>query len=78
MTLLFGIARNHCFEQGNKRTAFEAAIIFLDLNGYALDAPDRAELAELICRVIEHKFSEAEFEDLIRPWVIPLPDEVDD
>jgi death-on-curing protein len=26
VTLLFGIAQNHPFEQGNKRTAFEAAL----------------------------------------------------
>ena len=32
----FGIARNHSFIDGNKRTAFVAARLFLDLNGFEL------------------------------------------
>ncbi|SEA79573.1 type II toxin-antitoxin system death-on-curing family toxin [Variovorax sp. YR216] len=36
----FGIARNHPFVDGNKRTAFVALELFLDLNGYELDASD--------------------------------------
>lgn len=37
----FGLARNHAFLDGNKRTAFVAMEAFLDLNGYALAADDR-------------------------------------
>ncbi|WP_184529378.1 type II toxin-antitoxin system death-on-curing family toxin [Variovorax sp. Sphag1AA] len=36
----FAIARNHPFVDGNKRTAFVAMELFLDLNGYELDASD--------------------------------------
>ena len=36
----FGIARNHPFIDGNKRTAFIAAELFLALNGYRLAAED--------------------------------------
>ena len=36
----FGIARNHPFVDGNKRTAFVAMELFLELNGYRLDAND--------------------------------------
>ncbi len=36
----FGLARNHPFIDGNKRTAFVAAELFLDLNGMALAAKD--------------------------------------
>ena len=32
--LLVGIARNHAFLQGNKRTAFISAEVFLNVNGY--------------------------------------------
>ncbi len=35
---LFGIARNHPFSDGNKRTAFVAAYTFLRLNGFSLEA----------------------------------------
>jgi death on curing protein len=36
----FGLARNHPFVDGNKRTAFVAVELFLDLNGHELDASD--------------------------------------
>ena len=36
----FGLARNHPFVDGNKRTAFVAAEVFLDLNGMTLSASD--------------------------------------
>lgn len=37
---LFGIARNHAFVDGNKRTAIVAAGTFLILNGHLLTAND--------------------------------------
>ncbi len=36
---LFHIVQNHAFEDGNKRTGIQAAIIFLDFNGCELDIP---------------------------------------
>jgi death on curing protein len=36
----FGIARNHPFLDGNKRTAFVVMELFLNLNGWNLDAAD--------------------------------------
>ena len=36
----FGLARNHPFVDGNKRSAFVAVELFLHLNGLCLDAPD--------------------------------------
>ena len=38
----FGIAKNHPFLDGNKRTALVVAVTFLNLNGYDFDAPSRA------------------------------------
>lgn len=35
----FGIARNHPFVNGNKRTAFVTAAVFLEDNGFAFTAP---------------------------------------
>ena len=34
-----GIAKNHPFVDGNKRTAFVAVELFLTLNGWQLNAP---------------------------------------
>ena len=36
----FGLARNHPFLDGNKRTAFVVMELFLSLNGWALEAGD--------------------------------------
>jgi death-on-curing protein len=36
----FGIARNHPFVDGNKRTALVASFAFLELNGYEVSAPE--------------------------------------
>ena len=35
----FGVARNHPFIDGNKRTALASIVVFLGLNGLDLDAP---------------------------------------
>lgn len=36
----FGIARNHPFIDGNKRAAFLAFVVFLDINGIDFFAPE--------------------------------------
>jgi death-on-curing protein len=36
----FGIARNHPFVDGNKRTAFVAAVVFLEINGMSFAASE--------------------------------------
>ena len=46
--LLVGIGKNHCFEQGNKRTASQACSIFLERNDVILDLADIEANAELI------------------------------
>src|ERR1041384_653024 len=35
-----GISRNHPFLDGNKRTAFTTAVVFLGLNGHWVAAPE--------------------------------------
>jgi death-on-curing protein len=53
----FGIARNHPFVDGNKRTALVVSETFLNLNGFALDASD-AELVVLFEDLAARKVSE--------------------
>ena len=43
-----GIAKNHPFLDGDKRSAFLAMAIFLRLNGYDLDAPQHIALLTMI------------------------------
>lgn len=40
--LLDSLNRNHPFLDGNKRTAISAAIIFLEMNGYAFSAQNKS------------------------------------
>lgn len=42
-----GIAKNHAFIDGNKRTALLALVTFLDINGVSFD-PDQAECVAII------------------------------
>jgi death on curing protein len=71
--LLSGIAQNHCFEQGNKRTAFIAAVMFLKANGYNLTVPDgEVPLGRWIEMVITKALTSEQFTDLIRPFVKPV------
>lgn len=70
--LLFGITRNHPFQQGNKRTGLTAAEVFLSLNGYTFDAPDSDMLADAILAVITGEASEEEFVEIMRLYVHPL------
>jgi death on curing protein len=44
----FGIARNHPFVDGNKRTALASMIVFLGLNRLDLDAPQEAATAIIL------------------------------
>lgn len=44
----FGIAKNHAFNDGNKRTALAVAILFLGLNGARLRATDREAASAMI------------------------------
>jgi death-on-curing protein len=68
--LLDGIAQAHAFEQGNKRTAFEAMWHFLRLNGFDLAISDINLWANAVIDLVEHRSSEDEFVRLIRPFVV--------
>ena len=61
----FGIARNHPFVDGNKRTAFVAVELFLALNGYALAATD-ADCVFTMLDVATGTLPEADFAQWIR------------
>lgn len=50
--LAIGISQNQPFLDGNKRTAFIAMKAFLEMNGYAIDAPP-LDIAKELVRVAE-------------------------
>ena len=61
----FGLARNHPFVDGNKRTAFVAVELFLALNGFALEADD-ADCVLTVLRLAAGQLDEAAFAHWIR------------
>ena len=61
----FGLARNHPFIDGNKRTAFVAAEAFLDLNGMTLKASDESCVLTML-RLAAGEIEEDAFADWLR------------
>ena len=61
----FGIIRNHPFVDGNKRTGFLAAYVFLDLNGWELMASE-AEAAAAVLALAASEMDEAGFADWLK------------
>ena len=64
----FGIARNHPFSDGNKRTAFVATELFLVLNGFKLGATD-ADCVMTMLGVAAGDIDEASFAAWIRAHI---------
>jgi death-on-curing protein len=56
----FGIVRNHPFVDGNKRTAFLAAYVFLRINGQELEA-DEVSAATAVLALASGESGENEF-----------------
>jgi death on curing protein len=61
----FGLARNHPFDDGNKRAAFLAVGVFLEINGLEFVA-DPVEAIAVILRLAEGNLSEMELAEWIR------------
>jgi death-on-curing protein len=53
-----GIVRSHPYQDGNKRIAFLAMVVFLGLNGKDLDAPEE-EVVAVMMALAAGKVSEA-------------------
>ena len=56
----FGIARNHPFNDGNKRAAFISAILFLKLNGYSFGA-SQIDATETVLKLAAGEITEDAF-----------------
>lgn len=64
----YGIARNHPFVDGNKRTAFVAVQLFLMLNGFRLAASDPDYVLTMLA-MAAGEISEAEFAAWVRSHI---------
>jgi len=61
----FGIAKNHAFVDGNKRTGWVVCALFLELNGRSVVAT-QADVVTTMLRVAAGEMSEREFADWLR------------
>jgi death-on-curing protein len=70
-SLAFGIARNHPFVDGNKRTAAVVCETFIVLNGATLQA-DNVELYPVYLALAEGSLAENEFAEWLRRHIRAL------
>lgn len=70
-SLCFGLAKNHGFRDGNKRTAFTAASVFLRLNGLHLAAPEPDAVAAMVYLATD-VWSEERMAAWTRQHTVPL------
>jgi death-on-curing protein len=70
-TYAFGIAKNHPFLDGNKRTALVVAVTFLNLNGFDFDAPT-PEVYTIFLSLAEGTVSEEELAAWFRERLEPM------
>ena len=61
----YGLARNHPFADGNKRIALTIAAVFLELNGFTLNAPE-AEAVIVYQQLAAGGLEEAALADWLR------------
>ena len=65
----YGIIMEHPFVDGNKRTGFLAAYVFLHLHGWLLEAPE-AEAVGAVLALATRAMDEAGFSNWLREYAI--------
>lgn len=68
----FGIARNHPFVDGNKRTAAVVSEAFLVLNGYDMPSTTDAEVVVAFVALAAGELSEDELADWFRQRAVAV------
>ncbi|TDL79750.1 type II toxin-antitoxin system death-on-curing family toxin [Meridianimarinicoccus aquatilis] len=67
-----GVSRNHAFEQGNKRTAFACADMFLSQNGHELQQAKGLEHVEMMEQLGQGKITREQAAEHLREHSRPL------
>lgn len=70
-SLCFGLAKNHPFVDGNKRTALLSARAFLYLNGYAFEPTEYDEVDNMVA-VASSQMTEKALADWFEAYSSPL------
>lgn len=66
----YGLARNHPFIDGNKRIALTIGALFLELNGYSLQAPE-PETVVIFKQLAAGNRAEQDLANWFREWSFP-------
>lgn len=69
----YGIARNHPYNDGNKRIAFMVAAVFAELNGHRLDAPE-SEVVDVMLKLAAGAIEEDALAEWLREGLTALGD----
>lgn len=67
----YGLTRNHGYSDGNKRIGFVAMAVFLDINGWSLEAAE-PDVVRVMLAVAAGELSEDELGDWVRTHLQPL------
>lgn len=67
----YGLATNHPYQDGNKRIAFLAMVIFLGLNSWDLVAPE-VEVVSTMLAVAAGRCTEPDLAEWLRKHMVPL------
>ena len=62
---IYHICQNHCFIDGNKRTALVAGLVFLNLNGLDILDPEE-KLYQMMLDITEGKIGKSEIQKILR------------
>lgn len=73
-SLLHSLAYHHLFADGNKRTAFKAVTLFLQVNGYRLTW-DRETEYDFILEIAQGGLEVAEIAQRLALYIEPAPEE---
>ena len=65
--LIHSLLGNHALVDGNKRLGWVAMVVFCDLNGLWIEAPDD-EAYDLVIAVVEGRLDVPEIADHLRRW----------
>lgn len=70
--LMHSLASNHCFVNGNKRTALIATVVFLGLNGFIVEA-EQGDMVDLVLRAAQNQADADDIAATLKQWVTELP-----
>jgi death-on-curing protein len=67
----FGIARNHAFVDGNKRTSLVVSILFLNRNGWDIEAP-KTDVYQTFLHLADGSLGEEELASWFAAHAVPI------